>query len=1256
MRRHSLAREVDKLGFMTEENQLPALQEEVEDDETTIKGETLTSASLRSLQLDRLDTGSLRTASNEDIRDARKAATLREGWSTLCTSSSGVKPSLGRPPVREVQLPGAVVYGRKSALLVWSVVVFSPRSSTRSQDGPGGNPSNSNSSPDALQKAPQKKGIKSSIGHLFGKKKKGQPGHTSKEALGPEREEWMFFLDYPPPLDVQTSESFKGEATSLNKDRLLGRCQMTGALGKDRSHQQLENLVIYMARSHSGCCHRYPSPGASVGSGVVCRLGKQLSSCATMSGIGNKRAAGEPGTSVPPEKKTAVEDSGTTVETIKLGGVSSTEELDIRTLQTKNRKLAEMLDQRQAIEDELREHIEKLERRQATDDASLLIVNRYWSQFDENIRIILKRYDLEQGLGDLLTERKALVVPEPEPDSDSNQERKDDRERGEGQEPAFSFLATLASSSSEEMESQLQERVESSRRAVSQIVTVYDKLQEKVELLSRKLNSGDNLMVEEAVQELNSFLAQENTRLQELTDLLQEKHCTMSQEFSKLQSKVETAESRVSVLESMIDDLQWDIDKIRKREQRLNRHLAEVLERVNSKGYKVYGAGSSLYGGTITINARKFEEMNAELEENKELAQNRHCELEKLRQDFEEVTSQNEKLKVELRSAVEEVVKETPEYRCMQSQFSVLYNESLQLKAHLDEARTLLHGTRGTHQRQVELIERDEVSLHKKLRTEVIQLEDTLAQVRKEYEMLRIEFEQTLAANEQAGPINREMRHLISSLQNHNHQLKGEVLRYKRKLREAQSDLNKTRLRSGSALLQSQSSTEDPKDEPAEPKQDPEDLAAQSAASKASQEEVNEIKSKRDEEERERERREKEREREREREKEKEREREKQKLKESEKERESAKDKEKGKHDDGRKKEAEIIKQLKIELKKAQESQKEMKLLLDMYRSAPKEQRDKVQLMAAEKKSKAELEDLRQRLKDLEDKEKKENKKMADEDALRKIRAVEEQIEYLQKKLAMAKQEEEALLSEMDVTGQAFEDMQEQNIRLMQQLREKDDANFKLMSERIKSNQIHKLLKEEKEELADQVLTLKTQVDAQLQVVRKLEEKEHLLQSNIGTGEKELGLRTQALEMNKRKAMEAAQLADDLKAQLEMAQKKLHDFQDEIVENSVTKEKDMFNFKRAQEDISRLRRKLETTKKPDNVPKCDEILMEEIKDYKARLTCPCCNMRKKDAVLTKCFHVFCFECVKTRYDTRQRKCPKCNAAFGANDFHRIYIG
>uniref|UniRef100_A0A8C0ASU1 PTPRF interacting protein alpha 1 n=1 Tax=Buteo japonicus TaxID=224669 RepID=A0A8C0ASU1_9AVES len=56
--------------------------------------------------------------------------------------------------------------------------------STGSQDGQTSNPSSSNSSQDSLHKAPKKKGIKSSIGRLFGKKEKGRPGQASKETLG----------------------------------------------------------------------------------------------------------------------------------------------------------------------------------------------------------------------------------------------------------------------------------------------------------------------------------------------------------------------------------------------------------------------------------------------------------------------------------------------------------------------------------------------------------------------------------------------------------------------------------------------------------------------------------------------------------------------------------------------------------------------------------------------------------------------------------------------------------------------------------------------------------------------------------------------------------------------------------------------------------------------------------------------------------------------------------------------------------------
>ncbi|XP_071975216.1 liprin-alpha-1 isoform X11 [Engystomops pustulosus] len=118
---HSPAREVDRLGVMT-------LPPGTSDDKTTIRCETSPPSSPRSLRLSSVHKGALHTMSHEDIRDIRN--------------------------------------------------------STGSQDGQVSNPSSSNSSQDSLNKAPKKKGIKSSIGRLFGKKEKGRPGTMGRESLG----------------------------------------------------------------------------------------------------------------------------------------------------------------------------------------------------------------------------------------------------------------------------------------------------------------------------------------------------------------------------------------------------------------------------------------------------------------------------------------------------------------------------------------------------------------------------------------------------------------------------------------------------------------------------------------------------------------------------------------------------------------------------------------------------------------------------------------------------------------------------------------------------------------------------------------------------------------------------------------------------------------------------------------------------------------------------------------------------------------
>ncbi|KAM3724780.1 E3 ubiquitin-protein ligase BRE1A [Dirofilaria immitis] len=85
--------------------------------------------------------------------------------------------------------------------------------------------------------------------------------------------------------------------------------------------------------------------------------------------------------------------------------------------------------------------------------------------------------------------------------------------------------------------------------------------------------------------------------------------------------------------------------------------------------------------------------------------------------------------------------------------------------------------------------------------------------------------------------------------------------------------------------------------------------------------------------------------------------------------------------------------------------------------------------------------------------------------------------------------------------------------------------------------------------------------------------------------------------------------------------------------------------------------KVSTTNGPNNTnnTKVDAPATASVNKSKDILTCPSCKVRRKDAVLTKCFHVFCMECMKTRYETRRRKCPKCNAAFGANDYRRMYF-
>ena len=57
------------------------------------------------------------------------------------------------------------------------------------------------------------------------------------------------------------------------------------------------------------------------------------------------------------------------------------------------------------------------------------------------------------------------------------------------------------------------------------------------------------------------------------------------------------------------------------------------------------------------------------------------------------------------------------------------------------------------------------------------------------------------------------------------------------------------------------------------------------------------------------------------------------------------------------------------------------------------------------------------------------------EEAARKTKSLVEDNRHLQKDLSAKKHEAQALVAEMESTAEAFEEMQEQNLRLLQQLK-----------------------------------------------------------------------------------------------------------------------------------------------------------------------------------------------------------------------------
>ena len=56
-----------------------------------------------------------------------------------------------------------------------------------------------------------------------------------------------------------------------------------------------------------------------------------------------------------------------------------------------------------------------------------------------------------------------------------------------------------------------------------------------------------------------------------------------------------------------------------------------------------------------------------------------------------------------------------------------------------------------------------------------------------------------------------------------------------------------------------------------------------------------------------------------------------------------------------------------------------------------------------------------------------------------------------------------------------------------------------------------------------------------------------------------------------------------------------------------------------------------------------------------QVKCSLCMVNDKDAIISKCMHAFCRECIQTRLDNRNRKCPACALQFDFQSVKDLYL-
>ncbi|CAA0842721.1 E3 ubiquitin-protein ligase BRE1-like 1 [Striga hermonthica] len=252
-------------------------------------------------------------------------------------------------------------------------------------------------------------------------------------------------------------------------------------------------------------------------------------------------------------------------------------------------------------------------------------------------------------------------------------------------------------------------------------------------------------------------------------------------------------------------------------------------------------------------------------------------------------------------------------------------------------------------------------------------------------------------------------------------------------------------------------------------------------------------------------------------------------------------------------------------------------------------------------------------------------------------------------------EETDAYMSEIETIGQAYDDMQIQNQQLLQQITERDDCNAKLVLEGVRARQQENTLLMENHMLEKTVQQTNKTVDFLDFKAGRLEDQLKAYSDQLRRLKDDKSHNAALGENTQRRLSDVRRSCQQVTVTQEEAQSQVEKSREYLAELQIELEKERFAKKRVEEDIDALRRKFERMKSHADGASLAEKLKLELTEYEEILKCSVCLDRRKEVVITKCYHLFCSPCVQKIVDSRHRKCPVCALSFGTNDVKPVYI-